>query len=500
MDDPVDDVGVARKEAGLGVRKFASDVAVRGLFQMLNALKGLLLLPLIAKLFGATGYGIWSQVTLTITLLAPLLTLRLDSALVRYLGGFADRRERASAFFGSAAVVWMMSLGIFALGLVAKDSIAQIMFADPGLSAFSVLFVLFLVARGNLTFVLSYYRAKSAIRLYTVLQTVQIVGEVAILYGLSLLCSSDLADALLALIFVDGVLLIGMLGDIIRRDGFALRIPWPAFKRLFRYSLPLIPAGAMYWVVNSSDRYVIVHFLGLDQAGVYSAAYRLAQILNLMLQPISFVLLPLVSTLWERGETERAHFYLSHSLFWFFVFAMPAAVGLIAIGPTLLKLLGTEEFVVGSSLVALLVSGELCVAIYQIYVYIIYLHEKTWIQPILFAVLGVFNLGFNLLLVPLWGLMGAAATTFVSYAGQLGFVYLYSRRLMVLSLPLYAMVKVTLGSGMAFATTVLVPQHGVGGVVSKILVGAVVYAVFIWLTRAAPVGRLWQLVQGGKKG
>jgi len=479
----------------LGPGKFVRDVGVRTLFQSVNALKGLLLLPLIAKLFGPTGYGIWAQVMLTIPLLAPLLMLRLDSGLVRYLGGMSDREQRMQTFFGSAVLVWTISFIVVVLVLTARRAIAQIMFADPGLSSFSVLFALLLAARVNLTFVLCYYRAMSAIWLYTILQTVQVIGEVGVIYGLSLLGSGRLGDALVALVVVDSVLLIGMLGDIIRRDGFSVEIPWHTLGRILRYSAPLIAAGAMYWVVDSSDRYVIVHFLGLDQAGVYSVACRLAQVLKLMLQPISFVLLPLVSTLWEQGKTEQACSYLSHSLFWFLVFALPMAAGLVAIGPELLGLLGTEEFTVSRVLVALLVGGGLCLGIYQVYVYIIYLYEQTWIQLLASTGLALFNLGFNLLLVPRIGLLGAALTTFISYAGQMLFVILYSRSLMRLTGFVSPVMKAAFGSGCVLVVATLAPWRGAFGVISKTLLGVLVYSGILWLTRAVQIKDIRRILQ-----
>jgi len=476
-------------------RRFVGDVGVRAAFQGFNALKGLLLLPLIARLFGASGYGIWSQVTLTITLLAPLLTLRLDAGLVRYLGGVSDRKQRASAFFGCAAVVWALTLIVVGLGLAGRALIAQLMFDDPSLTTFSMLFVVFLAARVNLTFSLSYYRAISAIRMHTALQAVQIAFEIGVLYGLSFLRSPDLADALLGLVAVDGLLLLGVVGDIVRREGFSPKIPRSTLKRFLRFSLPLIPAAAMYWIVNSSDRYVIVHLLGLDQAGVYSAAYRLSQVLKLMLHPVSFVLLPIVSTLWERGEPERARAYLSQSLFWLLVFAMPATAGLIAIGPMLLTLLGTEEFAVSRGLVALLVVGELAVTVYQIHAYVVYLHERTWVFTALFTFLATFNLGLNLLLVPRWGVMGAAVATLASYGAQALFIFKYSRQLMPLTISRYAIVRLAVGSGVVYAVAILAPMGGVLGLLGRVVLAMVAYAMVLWATRVLPVEAIRSLLR-----
>ncbi len=482
-------------------RKFAGDVGVRLGFQILNVLKGLVFLPLIARLFGATGYSIWAQIFLTITLLSPLITLRLNAGLVRYFGGLQTRTERSKMFFEASGVVWGLSLAVLAFGLLARNSVSFLLFADSDLMEFSLVFTFLLVARVNFAFVSSYYRAISAIRTYTVIQTLQILLEIVALYGISLLGSGKLEDALLAFVFIDLSLVVVILADIVRREGLPKRLDRAFLGRLLRFSLPLIPAAAMYWIVNSSDRYVIIHLVGLDQAGVYSAAYRVAQILKLMLQPISFVLLPLVSTMWENKRVEQTRLYLSRSLFWFLLLAIPGTAGLISIGPALLITLGTADFAVGRGLIALLAIGELCVGIYQIYVYVIYLFERTWIQPLLFGVLACLNLGLNLVLVPRIGMLGAAATTCGAYLMQAVFVVIYTQHLLRIDVDWKALLKITLGGVAVLVTTWFVSGSGIARILLSIAVGMAAYAIVLVMTRAVHVSDLRQILgaAGGRR-
>lgn len=455
--------------------KFVTDVAARGLFQVLNALKGLLYLPLMSKQFGAQGYGIWSQIIITIALFAPTLTLRLDGAIVRYLGGGVGSHERRKGFFSSSIVVWLLSLAALGVGLLMIHPIAQVMFGDTSLALYAALFLGLLVTRVNLGFALSYYRAISAIRLYSGLQGVQIAADLLALTLLTVAAQRGLAEGLIAFIIVDMVLLIVVLVDIIRRNGVLLQPDWILLKKYLRYSLPLVPAVALYWVVNSSDRYVIVHFLGLNSVGVYSGAYRVAQVLTLLIQPISFVLLPAITQMWEKGEEDRARNYMGRSLRYYVMLAVPASAGLIAVGPNLLRLLGTAAFIVEKDLLAALVLGIFFVGLYQIVVYVLYLHEKTRLLIVIFFTVATLNLVMNIVLVPIIGILGAALTTCLSYFMQFIIVYRYSRRLFRIPVCISLVFKSMASSAIMYGVISLLPVSTILEIGIAAVIGATIY-------------------------
>lgn len=52
------------------------------------------------------------------------------------------------------------------------------------------------------------------------------------------------------------------------------------FRTLFHYSAPLVPNTICWWIVNSSDRYIILFFLGAAYNGLFSVAYKFPTILT----------------------------------------------------------------------------------------------------------------------------------------------------------------------------------------------------------------------------
>ncbi|MCB0019436.1 MAG: oligosaccharide flippase family protein, partial [Anaerolineales bacterium] len=66
-------------------KKLFSDTLIYTTSQILLRLRGLLVLPLFARHIGAEGYGIFVQMMVAITLLSPLLGLKLETSAVRFL-------------------------------------------------------------------------------------------------------------------------------------------------------------------------------------------------------------------------------------------------------------------------------------------------------------------------------------------------------------------------------------------------------------------------------
>lgn len=49
-------------------------------------------------------------------------------------------------------------------------------------------------------------------------------------------------------------------------------------KKLWKYSLPLIPNAISWWIFNSSDRLIVSSVLGVGQNGILSAAYKFSSV------------------------------------------------------------------------------------------------------------------------------------------------------------------------------------------------------------------------------
>jgi len=56
-------------------RKFVQDIGILGASNFIVSLRGLILLPILTKFLGPEKYGIWIQLSITLTLLTPFIVM-----------------------------------------------------------------------------------------------------------------------------------------------------------------------------------------------------------------------------------------------------------------------------------------------------------------------------------------------------------------------------------------------------------------------------------------
>jgi len=485
-------MSATNKNFDITPKKYTSDVIIRLITQGMLRLRGLIFLPLIAKTLGTSQYGIWTQITVTLSLLVPVLTLRLETASVRYLSS-KNEDTVSRDFFSMLVLIWIVSVVIATIIFLYKRQVAVFLFDNQEQVLYVELLFLLLLVRITFSFLRNYYRIFNQISKYSIIELLVTFGAVgaAIFFIFS---GKGLVGVLISFILTEAIASTLMLFDIIRLRGFPHRLGFTNLVFYLRYTLPLIPNTLLLWVINSSDRYVIIHILDLTQVGIYSASYSLGKMAVFFLTPISFVLFPAISKLWEKKRYDEVRKYIRNSLKYYILLGIPSIFTIYYLSPFILKTLATSEFVTDRLLVLFIVLGFFCIGIYRIYIYIIHLREKTKYLPFLFFTVASLNLGLNFLLIPKVGIIGAAFSTFLSYLIQAIIVIIFSMKLFQVKLDLKFIIK-TVGAsvGMFFILRLFHPQN-IGAIIGIVLIGMVIY--FILMVIMKGIGRKeWELLK-----
>jgi len=250
-------------------------------------------------------------------------------------------------------------------------------------------------------------------------------------------------------------------------------------KVYLKYGLPLVPTSAMLWIVNSSDRYMIGYFMQAKDVGIYAAAYTLTYTISLFLGPLQTVLLPTISKSYDDGDVAKTKTYLKFSLKYLMMLSIPATFGLSILASPLLRLLTTSEFVSGSEVIPLLAFGLLTFEFYQICIYIFYLVKKTyWVLRLLIASAAL-NIALNLLLIPQWGIVGAAVATLIAYAVLGVLTVVTSFRYFKFDLGFPFIMKSILASTVMTLVIWLFDPWGIIEVIIAIFLGIIIYFAII---------------------
>jgi len=461
-------------------QKFARDVFIIGIANGLVALSGIIFMPLITKTLGAYDYGIWAQVQVTISLVLGFVGLGLPYALTRFLPARTDRGEIGDEFYSVFGLVFLATLVVSIIFIAAADLIAAALF-DGATVVVRITGLIILVWSLDHVF-LSLFRAFRQMKRYALFTIAAQYGQVGLIAYL-VLTGRGIVSMVLAVLAVKTAIL--MVLFLVATSQVGLRRP--GFSRMREYlsfGIPTIPGNISTWVIASSDRYVIAYFLGAASVGVYSAGYAIGQIPFLITGVLAFVLPPALSRLYDEGRMDEVKTHLTYSLKYLMAVTIPFVFGAWVLAEPVLTLFSTAEIASEGYLVLTLVAlGTLLHAASVPISRILFLVRKTKTLAAMWIACALVNLGLNILVVPHWGILGAAYTTAFAYGLRLGLTTYFCFREFRFPVDWRFIIKSLIASGVMSLVIWQISPEGALATVLTVVAGVVTYVAALVLLK-----------------
>lgn len=203
--------------------------------------------------------------------------------------------------------------------------------------------------------------------------------------------------------------------------GFAWR---PNYMReIFTFGIPLIPHSLGYFFISSIDRFVISDKLGLAQVGIYMVAVQLVSVMGLVFDAINNAYVPWLFDRLKRNQIEEKRQIVR----WTYIYCI-ALLGVVVIafviGPPLLIIVAGKKYIAATSVIGWLALGQAFHGMYLMVTNYIFYSKKTGLLSLSTLISGLFNLGLLTVLIPIYGLQGAA----VAFAASQGIKLLLTWR------------------------------------------------------------------------
>lgn len=178
-------------------------------------------------------------------------------------------------------------------------------------------------------------------------------------------------------------------------------------------SAPLVLVEGLYLLMTNTDIVLLGYFADPDDVGIYFAATRIANLMAFIFFSLNALAVPKFAELHGAGkhaELQRFVRGVIHAMFWPTV---AAGVFLLAAGDFILGLFG-EGFEAGYPMLVLLMLGFLARAATGPTEYLLNMTGNQNIVALIYGLAAAGNIGLNLLMIPSWGAIGAAAATAIS--------------------------------------------------------------------------------------
>ena len=230
-----------------------------------------LIVPLYTYFIAPEAMGDFDLVQTTVSLFAPLITLRISDAAYRWmLHGIEEDKKCISATY--RVMIYTSVIAVAVLSLINCIVPVSYFWYFAGFLVFGRWLETFqLLLRGLKKQSLF---AVSGILFTAIYLGLNVILVVLLRQGVDALFQSTLISEIITIIFIlirTKELRTGIINSDENRQ---------LTKDMLKYSLPLIPSGLSWWVMSASDRYVIRLFLGRAATGIYAVANKFPTIIS----------------------------------------------------------------------------------------------------------------------------------------------------------------------------------------------------------------------------
>jgi O-antigen/teichoic acid export membrane protein len=463
---------------------------------VLSVIAGMVTFPLLTRTLSVSDYGLLSLLTATLGIAVAIGKGGLQHAIVRF---FAQVVSGKSFFtleqLYSTALLGMLGSGlVVTLGLVVgshfirADSFedGRIVLLMPLVGMLVLVQVMdssmsnFLLGDQKSTVLLKYEFTKKYLGLGAIVVAMLLVAPTLVNFFWAKLLAECVALAVPAwALFANAKRL---------RPRFA-NFSSALYKQMLAFGLPMVIGYELSgMVLNVGDRYVIDALIGEDELGRYSAAYSLCQYAQtIFISSVGQAIMPIYMRMWdEKGPRETARF-VSDSLRSYVLMGAPVIAGLASVGPELLPSLASEKYANVGGVLPWISAGMIVDGAANFLGAGLFAQRRSRLTASLVFVSAMVNLGLNMLMVPWFGVLGAAIATFSSYSFLcVGFTY-YARRDMPVRFPWATALRAGAVAILMYgALHFICPGRRFLSVAVRAAIGAPIYiGVITWIDRDA---------------
>lgn len=356
-----------------------------------------------------SSYGGWNQVHVAENLLIVLVNLNIGHGFIRFASAYTPEQKQKT--YSSVLIFQsILVLSIFVIIFPFRRLVTNFLIGSPSEPVYLLMGLLLFMAISidNIQrFLLVSGREVQMIK-QNLIRTISDVSFTV----LGVLLKHDIVGALAG--YATSKMFCFVLFSWINKINYRkLSFSSDIIKTLLKFSLPLLSISIAYWVINSSNRYLINHFIGLDAVGMFSVANRFPMMLVIIFTLLSTIFLSNVSRLFDSGNLDRVSYWFSIILRLFFVFGIAGGAFLIAANRPLTLIVSNKDYLFnGLPLVYLLVSlGSLAFGGFQIISRLYDLEKKVYQNSFNWILAMILNIILNVSLIPLFGIVGAALAT-----------------------------------------------------------------------------------------
>lgn len=377
----------------------------------------------IARFYGPEVYGLFTLALMVIGFVGAFASLGLTDGLLRYIPLYRGKKKIDWIRFLyriAASILLITSIASGALLYVLSDYISVNVFHNAGLTIYLQIFSFLIPISILSNLFLSILRAYEKIGWHSfIFNIIQSVVKVLALLIFIYLGISGIATVYSQFIATTSVLIFAyIVAKFTTKEIFLL----PKSKgnkkilpEVFSYSWPIIFVSIVYSIFYWVDSFAIGFYQNVEAVGFYNAAVPIALLLSFVPELFMQLFFPMMTREYGQNRKTLIRQISKQVGKWIFMFNLPILLLILIFPGVIINLLFGAEYLVAENALRLLTIGAFLLTTFTVSQNLLSMAGKSKIILVNIVAITILNIILNMILVPIYGITGAAFSTMISF-------------------------------------------------------------------------------------
>lgn len=411
------------------IKELSKDTILYGISTIVGRFLNFILVPFYTNVFSTAENGIFNNVYAYIAFFNVVYIYGMDAAFMKFYS-VAEPEKKKNIFSTPYLFVFGSSIFFSLLLIIFKTQFLQLMDVGPENSVLHTYLILILLFDTIALVPFANLRLHRRVIKFTSIKIANIVINLSLNLVLILYFKMGIEAIFIANLAASIFSFIALTPNIFKNLHF--KIDKEILKKMLYFGLPYLPASISSMIVQVIDRPLVQAMTNTETLGIYSANYKLGIFMMLFVTMFQFAWQPFFLTNAKEENAKELFskiftlFLLVSSMIWIVLtlFVDDFARWQILPGKSIIG----KEFLSGLPIVPIILLGYLFNGLYYNFQAGLYIEEKTKYFPLVTGLGAAVNVVTNILLIPVWGIIGAAIATLAAYITMAAGLFYFSQK------------------------------------------------------------------------
>lgn len=185
------------------------------------------------------------------------------------------------------------------------------------------------------------------------------------------------------------------------------------FLDLYKFSFIIFLTGSVIFLLQRMDLLMIGFYLNSEEVGKYSVLQLIVPIIGLFSNTLNQTIAPLIANAWAHNDFLKIKKIMFQHIKWIFILTLPFLWVFSIWGKEIMLIFGSD-YEVKLSVIRVLAFTYFLLSVFSSTGFVLSMTNKHVVEFICMSTALVLNFFLNLILIPIYGLLGASLATFFS--------------------------------------------------------------------------------------